>query len=410
MPEGRSTKKTARKRSSSKGTKKTAAKKKTTTKSSAKKTSTARKNVAKKSAKKAAKKVAKKSTRKTAAKKSTAKKTAKKAAKKSVRKSSAKRTSSSPSSRAPRKSSSPQRKSRNKPLTRRPTLAEALRNADRVARSRANRRIARGRGHRTVQASLNVPLPEIGDIDLEILDEPEEPVLSPATIWVRRFIGLLILFPCFIAAITLFQQVSDQNFLNTFWQKPEFFCFTVGATVCTISLIFASIRRFWLYLYVLGHELTHVLFIFCCFGSVSGFSVTPDGGYVITNKTNVLIALSPYFVPFWSLVSLAIVGPLYRFVPDLPAGREVLFATLGATWTFHLLFTCWMIPRDQPDLQENESFFSFNLILLANILLFSGIICWASTDLGWRDFVYNWYNNSLELLWEPFKYRILPRL
>ncbi|MGJ8726568.1 MAG: hypothetical protein ACSHYB_18635 [Roseibacillus sp.] len=330
---------------------------------------------------------------------------------------------------APRKRS---KKARKTPLSRRPTLREAFRTADQVARARSNRRVAGRKGLRTIQASLDIPLPEIGTIDF---DEPEEHALSLPDRVIRFIIGLLLFIPCAVTTITLFQRVSETQensetpFISEFWHTSEFFYFAIGCGICATWLLSGVLRKIWLYLYVLGHELTHVLFIYLSFGKVSGFSVGLDGGYVVTNKSNVLIALSPYFVPFWSLVALLILAPLNHFLPLIPGFpesllsydqssltpetpdllyyNEVLFAVIGATWLFHLLFTCWMIPRDQPDLKENETFFSLMLIILANIVLLSGLLCFASPDLGWRDFVYNWYNNFLDLFWEPISVRFL---
>lgn len=275
-------------------------------------------------------------------------------------------------------------------VVRRPGLKEALRQADRVARTRANRRIARRKGMRTVQASLELPMPaeEGGDL----------------TAWKRTsriLVALFVLIPlCLVTSITLFQQVSEPHFTSKFWKTPEFFSFAVGGVYCICWFFIGFTKKALLYLYVLGHELTHVLFIYLSLGKVSGFQVGLDGGYVITNKSTVLIALSPYFVPFWSLVAMLILIPVGHFFP-FDYYNQTLFGVLGATWVFHFLFTVWMIPRDQPDLKENDTFFSFMLILLANIILLSLLICVASPDLGWRHFVYNWVNNSRDLLWEP---------
>ena len=62
------------------------------------------------------------------------------------------------------------------------------------------------------------------------------------------------------------------------------------------------LQSFFLYLYVLGHELTHVLFVVIFRGQVTDFHVSTQGGYITTNKTNLVIALSPYFVPFWAVI------------------------------------------------------------------------------------------------------------
>ncbi|MEE3178352.1 MAG: hypothetical protein VX317_01615, partial [Verrucomicrobiota bacterium] len=76
--------------------------------------------------------------------------------------------------------------------------------------------------------------------------------------------------------------------------------------------------------------------------------------------------------------------------------EKILFGTMGATWSFHLLWTLWIIPRDQPDLKENGTFFSLSLIYLSNVLLLSALLCLASPELTWRHFVYNWANNFMD--------------
>ena len=117
----------------------------------------------------------------------------------------------------------------------------------------------------------------------------------------------------------------------------------------------------------------------------------------MTNKSNILIALSPYFVPFWSVV-VFILMTIIGLIGFLPHHEKILFAMMGATWSFHLLWTLWIIPRDQPDLKENGTFFSLALIYLANVLLLSSLLCLASSELTWRHFVYNWANNFMDVV------------
>jgi hypothetical protein len=50
---------------------------------------------------------------------------------------------------------------------------------------------------------------------------------------------------------------------------------------------------------------------------------------------------------------------------------------MGITWTFHMLWTLWMIPRDQPDLRENGTFLSLVIITLANVLILAALLCAA---------------------------------
>ena len=43
------------------------------------------------------------------------------------------------------------------------------------------------------------------------------------------------------------------------------------------------------------------------------------------------------------------------------------YAGFGFWWVFHLYWTLWVIPREQPDLLENGVVFSFMIIMLTNI-------------------------------------------
>lgn len=56
----------------------------------------------------------------------------------------------------------------------------------------------------------------------------------------------------------------------------------------------------------------------------------------------------------------------------------LFYGLLGVTWTFHMVWTLWMLPRDQPDLKEHGTFFSLVLIYLVNVLLLVGLFCLAS--------------------------------
>ena len=71
------------------------------------------------------------------------------------------------------------------------------------------------------------------------------------------------------------------------------------------SLIFAFLPRT-MWLYVLGHEFTHALAAMLAGGKVTAFHVTSKGGHVLTDKVNWWIALSPYFVPIYALIWIAL--------------------------------------------------------------------------------------------------------
>lgn len=212
----------------------------------------------------------------------------------------------------------------------------------------------------------------------------------------RWLIALALLPLCFVATMALFN-VTDaeagvtQNYWIDLIRTPHFLYFSIGMFLMGGWFFTNLLERMFLYFYVLGHELTHVIFVYLCGGKVSGMHVTADGGYIMTNKSNVIIALSPYFIPFWSVVALLASTLLALFI-KIPYHTEGLYCLIGATWAFHLLWTFWMIQRDQPDLQENGFFFSIVIIYLANVVVLSVLLCLAPGNLTWH----HWVNQFLD--------------
>ena len=98
-----------------------------------------------------------------------------------------------------------------------------------------------------------------------------------------------------------------------------------GGAACWVVIYLLLPKPMWIY--VFGHELTHALWVWLFGGSVKKFKVTSDGGHVIVDKTNFLIALSPYFFRSMPSSSLLVssrdisfgIGRLLRLVS--PADR-----------------------------------------------------------------------------------------
>ncbi|MFT5905008.1 MAG: hypothetical protein ACI9E1_000598 [Cryomorphaceae bacterium] len=253
------------------------------------------------------------------------------------------------------------------------------------AQQRSNQRNWKSRGMKSVNASITH----------QTDDDYSLPVMH---LILRTIIGIFLIFPCFISTVAIFEINTLPSTASNFWQQlfhAEALYFSIGCFLMLGWFWTKLFRKTFLYLYVLGHELTHAFFIFVCGGKISGFKVTPDGGYVITNKTNVLIALSPYFVPFWTCIVLAVSYITGSFI-QIPYHAEILYFLIGFTWTFHLAWTIWMIPRDQPDLKENGSFFSLTIIYLANILLLATLLCLSPSGITFKSYCYQWINLFIE--------------
>ncbi len=288
----------------------------------------------------------------------------------------------------------------------RPTLQETLKGASDRAHERANRRIAPPGQRKSIQAVMRATQP-VPHYEAEALERDHSILRSV----MRVVIGLLLLPFAWVTMWTFFVQLSHAAVHQDFWKTSEFWYFMIGCILLTTWLLSGFFRNLFLYLYVLGHEVTHMLFVWMHLGKVSKIHVSSAGGYITTTKTNLLIALSPYFVPFYSIwVVLAHLG-LRHFGVISEIWDPVFYMLIGATWMFHMIWTIWMLPKDQPDLKENGRFLSLVIILLGNLLVLSLLMCaadqhplrsalhfareWAtiaatSGDIAWRTMV-EWF-------------------
>lgn len=187
---------------------------------------------------------------------------------------------------------------------------------------------------------------------------------------IRLVIGLFGLLPLSVVMVyaLLVQLYHAAPVVGSmdFWQSVPVWYSVLGALVFISLRYFRLVDPILMYAYVMGHEFTHAIAALLCLGKVQAVSVDLDGGYVDTDTDNLFVALAPYFVPFWMLVWLAVffvanwIHPFASYLPWFYAG-------FGFWWCFHVYWTLWIIPREQPDLLENGVVLSFQIILLTNI-------------------------------------------
>src|SRR5712691_6467495 len=212
-------------------------------------------------------------------------------------------------------------------------------------------------------------------------DLPASAWLIP-TRWVKFVIAIFLLPVCAILSQTFFTVFARATVTQRLWAGEEFWFFSLGAVLWLIA--FFGLPRPIL-IYVFGHELTHALWVWMMGGRVSRFKVGREGGHILTDKNNFWIALAPYFFPLYSILVIALYGALGLFVDVQPYGR-LLYALVGATWAFHLTFTCWMIPKNQSDLSDNGTIFSLVVIYLMNLLLLCVMLIIASPEITFASF------------------------
>lgn len=251
----------------------------------------------------------------------------------------------------------------------RKTLQETLKGASARAHDRANRRIAPPGQRKSIQAAIRSAQP------VAHFEPVDDTGLQKRVL--RWIIGALLLPFAWVTMWTFFSRLNHATVHQDFWKTSEFWYFMIGCILLSTWLLSGLLRNFFLYLYVLGHEVTHAIFVICHCGKVTDFHVSTAGGYITTTKTNLLIALSPYFVPFYSILVVIAHVALRLFGVISEVWDPLFYALIGATWMFHMIWTLWMLPRDQPDLHENGTFLSLVIILLANLLVLSALMCAA---------------------------------
>jgi hypothetical protein len=210
--------------------------------------------------------------------------------------------------------------------------------------------------------------------------------------WVNSVIGIFLLPVAVIWTQSFFNIFSRLNARHAFWATEEFWFFALGAVLWLIA--FFGLPRP-LLIYVFGHELTHVVWVWAMGGRVSQFSVGRDGGHIVTNKSNVWIALAPYFFPLYSILVIALYGGAGFFWNVAPYHRW-LYAFIGVTWAFHISFTLWMIPKGQTDISQHGKLYSLVVIYLMNLLVLTIMLLVASPHATLRGFARELYHNTLD--------------
>ncbi len=224
--------------------------------------------------------------------------------------------------------------------------------------------------------------------------------------WARAIhlaIALFILLPLSVVStytlLHLLYKSGPQIDTSFLLQTPVWF--TLMGAALYMGLQYSKlIHKLLVYTYVIGHESTHAIATLCCFGKIHNMKIALNGGYVETDKNNFFIALSPYFVPIWMMIWLGALS-LLNWGFDIPYGEQILFAGLGFWWAFHIYWTLWILPREQPDMLENGLFFSSLLIWVMNLGILVGILALFNL-LSLRQYAHDLLN-SAQQIWSFFE-------
>lgn len=122
------------------------------------------------------------------------------------------------------------------------------------------------------------------------------------------------------------------------------------------------------YLYVLGHEAVHAGVAWIFGGRIKSFKVSDKGGSVGTDKSNVVIELSPYFVPIYAIV----ITIIYFVIASSYNINSAFFVfMIGFALAFHIISTIEVMKIRQPDIVKSGYFFSIIMVYVLNIVVIS---------------------------------------
>ena len=177
---------------------------------------------------------------------------------------------------------------------------------------------------------------------------------------VKRFKGwlaALILLPLgLITTMTLGELLFRALTRLDFWRSEQFLFFTLGGVAWGMAHVIG-----WrpMHLYVLSHELSHLIVARAFGGKIISWKVTAQGGYV-----ELVFGLVGMFWHLQEVRSISIGSHVVNLRPVW-----IFYVLLGLTWWFHITYTLKTVFIHQSDLERNGEFFSMALIFLINIAL-----------------------------------------
>ncbi|MEM1060431.1 MAG: hypothetical protein AAGK14_14545 [Verrucomicrobiota bacterium] len=207
------------------------------------------------------------------------------------------------------------------------------------------------------------------------------PIARPPGRWLK-FLLALCLLPAAGGLVWALWDITVAWLPGEGWRSPWALAFAGGFALWVLVYVFLP-RPMWLY--VFGHEFTHALAIILSRGRVKGFHVSSRGGHVATDTVNWYIALSPYFVPLYTLIWMALWMITSFWWREINQYETVLFFGIGLTLGFHITFTIGMIHREQSDLIGQGWLFSFVVIVGINVLILLLLTIPIAENITWRD-------------------------
>ncbi len=207
--------------------------------------------------------------------------------------------------------------------------------------------------------------------------------------WFKTIIALLLLPACLGAVKALWLVLAASGQATTVWVAA-------GSGVAAWLVIYWMLPKP-MWVYVFGHELTHVLWTWLFGGGVRKFKVTAKGGHVIVTKNNFLISLAPYFFPLYAIL-VVLVYVAGQLVWNWSPYVAIFHVLLGSAYAFHVTLTSHILQTRQSDITQHGYLFSAVVIFLGNISLLLLGVPLLTGSVSLPSALVFWQASTLEIL------------
>jgi len=202
----------------------------------------------------------------------------------------------------------------------------------------------------------------------------------------KVLLGIFTLPVCVGVSTSLYEHLSRVQIIAYYQQK--WFMAGIIAYLVVHAVIFKPS-----YLYVLSHELMHAIAALLSGGRVRSIKVSSRGGSTAVTKSNIFIALSPYLIPFYTIIIAAVWFGIKFFTKSEVCYEFFLFA-IGFTLTFHIVLTIDFLKIKQTDLLHAGYFFSICLIYIVNVIILAAIFSYLFKSMHFSEFIKNAFIES----------------
>ena len=175
---------------------------------------------------------------------------------------------------------------------------------------------------------------------------------------VKFIVGVLSIPIMFAVTVAFYDNIVAVKELTGILQ---YFMWGIGAYIAIHLLFFKPT-----FVYVMGHEAVHAVTSWVMGGKISSFKVSQEGGSVTTTKTNTVVELSPYFVPIYAVILMAV---YFVVAYSYSINGSVFVFLIGFTLALHVIMTIEVMKTRQPDLMESGYLFSIVVVYVLNIVI-----------------------------------------